>query len=526
MFWLSKTILEPVDIQGIKPDPIQVKILPREVCEQVQAIIFAKERNNLAILTTNNFPDQVQALTKQLEQKNYLSELYYTSPEGFQEAMKWYDAILTEEANQQEENKNQAEAAGKGAIAVLQKVFAKRDTMDPGEFIMEMVRLAFQSGASDLHFQSEVAGVFMRIRVDGVLETVEQFTHEEFVKFLQKMKFISWVKMNIDYVPQDGRFSFEATDKKWEHRQVDARINFMPGVQNESTVIRFLDGGKGIATFEEIGFTGKNYETLKRNIEKNVGITIITGPTGSGKTTTLYSVLHTLNDGSRKIITLEDPIEYQVPGIQQSQINYAKWYDYELGLKAILRHDPEVILVWETRTAETAETSINAALTGHAVFTTLHTNSAIESISRLLNMGVKSYMLAPSLNMIVAQRLVRKVCPHCMTKRDPQYGEKTEIEETIKKINDSNPTMNVEWDWKYVQAVWCEVCNGTGYIGRIAIVEVLEITDDIRNMIIDQANTMMIYSKVRETGYLTMKEDGILKMLQWLTTLDELRRVA
>jgi type II secretory ATPase GspE/PulE/Tfp pilus assembly ATPase PilB-like protein len=145
----------------------------------------------LAILTTNNFPDQVQALTKQLEQKNYLSELYYTSPEGFQEAMKWYDAILTEEANQQEENKNQAEAAGKGAIAVLQKVFAKRDTMDPGEFIMEMVRLAFQSGASDLHFQSEVAGVFMRIRVDGVLETVEQFTHEEFVKFLQKMKFIS-----------------------------------------------------------------------------------------------------------------------------------------------------------------------------------------------------------------------------------------------------------------------------------------------------------------------------------------------
>ena len=191
-----------------------------------------------------------------------------------------------------------------------------------------------------------------------------------------------------------------------------------------------------------------------------------------------------------------------------------------------MRHDPEVILVWETRTAETAETSINAALTGHAVFTTLHTNSAIESISRLLNMWVKPYMLAPSLNMIVAQRLVRKVCPHCMTKRDPQYWEKTEIEETIKKINDSNPSMNVKWDGQYIQAVGCEKCNGTGYIGRIAIVEVLEITDDIRNMIIDQADTMMIYSKVRETGYLTMKEDWLLKMLQWLTTLDELRRVA
>lgn len=185
----------------------------------------------------------------------------------------------------------------------------------------------------------------MRIRVDGVLETVETFTHEEFTKYLQKMKFIAGTKMNVDYIPQDGRFSFDATDKNGEHKKVDARINFMPGVGNESTVIRYLDGSKGIATFEQIGFTGKNYETLKRNIEKNVGITIITGPTGSGKTTTLYSVLHTLNDGSRKIITLEDPIEYQVAGIQQSQINYSKGYDYELGLKAILRHDPEVILV-------------------------------------------------------------------------------------------------------------------------------------------------------------------------------------
>ncbi|MEI6426411.1 MAG: GspE/PulE family protein [Candidatus Absconditabacteria bacterium] len=526
MFGLSKTILEPVDIQGIKPDPIQVKILPRETCEQLQAIIFAKEKNNLAVLTTNNFPEQIQALIKQLEEKNYLSELYYTSPEGFGLAMKWYDDILTQEATQNTENQNQKEAAGKGAIAMMHKVFEKRDSMDPGEFIMELIRLAFQSGASDLHFQPEVAGVFVRIRVDGVLEAIVNFTHEEFVKYLQKMKFIAGTKMNVDYVPQDGRFSFDAVDKNGAHKKVDARINFMPGVENESTVIRFLDGSKGISTFEEIGFTGRNYEVLKRNIEKNVGITIITGPTGSGKTTTLYSVLHTLNDGSRKIITLEDPIEYQVAGIQQSQINYAKGYDYELGLKAILRHDPEVILVGETRTAETAETSINAALTGHAVFTTLHTNSAIESISRLLNMGVKPYMLAPALNLIVAQRLVRKVCPHCSTKRDAQYGEKTEIEEHIKKINDANPGMNVEWDGKYLQAVGCELCNGTGYIGRIGIIETLEITDDLRNMIIDQANTMMIYSKVRESGYLTMKEDGVLKMLEGLTTLDELRRVS
>ncbi|HCB52083.1 TPA: hypothetical protein DEP21_06005 [Patescibacteria group bacterium] len=168
---------------------------------------------------------------------------------------------------------------------------------------------------------------------------------------------------------------------------------------------------------------------------------------------------------------------------------------------------------------------MNAALTGHLVFTTLHTNSAIESINRLLNMGVKPYMLAPALNLIVAQRLVRKNCPHCATKRDPQYGEKVEIEETIKKINDANPSMNIKRDGKVPQTVGCDKCNGTGYMGRISIIETFEITDDIKTMIIDGASTLMMYAKARETGYLTMKEDGVLKMLDNITTLDEIRRV-
>ena len=526
MFWLSKPILEPIDIQAITPDFNQVKILSREVCEQLQVIIFAKEKNTLGVLTTNNFPDQVQNLIKQLESKNYTSELYYTSVEWFQIAMKWYDQIVAQELTQKTELQNQQQAEWKWAIAMIHKVFEKRDSMDPGECIMEIIRLAFQTWASDLHLQPEAEGVFVRIRIDWVLETLLTFSHDEFKKYLQKIKFIAWVKMNIDYVPQDGRFSFDAVSRTGEHKTVDARINFMPGVIDESTVIRFLDWSQSITSFENIWFRAKTYDTLKKNIDKNIGITIVTWPTGSGKTTTLYSILAYLNNGTKKIITLEDPIEYQLPGIQQSQINYTKWYDYESGLKAVLRHDPDIILVGETRTAETADTSINAALTGHSVFTTLHTNSAIESISRLLNMGVKPYMLAPALNLIVAQRLVRKVCPHCATKRDPQYGEKTEIEEIIKDINDANPAMHIAWDGQYLQANGCEQCNGTWYLGRIAIIETFEITDDIKNMIIDEKDSMMMYSKARETGYLTMREDGILKMLDGLTTLDEIRRVA
>ncbi len=525
MWTLEKSILELQDVQAIQPDFVQLKIMPKATAEKIQVLVFGKEKNRLNLLTTNNYPEQVQKVVKMLEDKNFLSEIYYTSVEWFTYALGWYDKMQADEDAVAEAMKKQKQAEWTWAISMIKSLFEKRETMEPGDFIMEIIRLSFQTWASDLHFQPQESGVVMRLRIDGILQEILEFSHDDFLKYLQKMKFIAGTKMNIDYVPQDGRFSFEAVNRHGETKQVDVRINFMPWIWSESTVIRFLDPGKGFAFFEDIGFRWRTYDILKKNLEKNVGITIITWPTGSWKTTTLYSVLHTLNDGEKKIITLEDPVEYQLAGIQQSQINYTKWYDFELGLKACLRHDPDIILVWETRTSETADASINAALTGHLVFTTLHTNSAIESITRLLNMGVKPYMLAPALNLIVAQRLVRKLCPHCATKRDPQYGEKVEVEETIKKITDANPNMKVQRDGKIPQSVGCDKCNGNWYVWRIWLIETFEITDDIKTMIIDQASTLMMYSKARETWYLTMKEDGILKMLDWITTLEEIRRV-
>jgi len=520
----TTTILELEDLKKIQPDLLAIKTITRETCEQVQVLIFAKEKNILKILTTNNFPEQLQKILKMLEDRWLHYEVFYTSVEWFEYAMKWYDKYEQQEKEKAESAQAQKEAVGRWAISMIQQLFEKRWDMDPGDFIMEMVRLAFQSGASDLHLQPEEHAVLMRIRIDGVLQEVVEFTHDDFVIYLQKLKFIAGTKMNIDYIPQDGRFSFEA-DIDWEDKEIDARVSFMPGIQTGSTVIRFLDATKGIQTFEALGFEGQTFDILKRNLGKNIGMNLITGPTGSWKTTTLYSILNYLNSGKEKIITLEDPVEYQVPGLQQSQINEAKWYTYELGLKAILRHDPDIILVWETRILETAEISINASLTGHLVFTTLHTNSAIESISRILSMWVRPYMLAPALNMIVAQRLVRKVCPNCVTKRKASYAEKTEIEEAVKRIMDANPKMNLNFDGNVLEAVGCEQCNNTGYQGRMAVIEVFDVTDDVKTMIIEGRSTMEIYGKARETGYLTLKEDGIIKMLAGKTTLDELRRV-
>ena len=521
---ISKTILEIPELQQIQPDPTAIRILDKENCENIQAIIYAKDKNIVKVLTTNNFPDKVEKLVKMLEEKGLKSDLYYTSSEGFGFALSWYEQLLAGEQRLIDEQRAEKQAIGKWAIAVMQKLFEKRDTMDPGDFIMQVVSLSFQAGASDLHFQPEEEWVLVRIRIDGVLQEVLKFTHDDFRKYLQKLKFISGAKMNVDYIPEDGRFEFHAGVDE-SSKRVDARVSFMPGIKEESTVIRYLDSSKGVKSFEEMGFSTQQFELLKKHMEKNTGITILSGPTGSGKTTTLYAMLHHLNNGKEKIITLEDPIEYEMPGIQQSQINYNKGYTYELGLKSILRHDPDIILVGETRTLETAETSITASLTGHLVFTTLHTNSAIEAIDRLVNMGVKPYMLAPSLNLVVGQRLVRKVCPHCSIKKTPDYAEAAEIGEIVKKLNDLNPTLKLDPNGQIPSIVGCDQCNGTGYIGRVVIVELFEVTDDIRKMIVEGRTAIDIYAKARENGYITMKEDGIMKILTGQTTLDEIRRV-
>ena len=222
---------------------------------------------------------------------------------------------------------------------------------------------------------------------------------------------------------------------------------------------------------------------------------------------------------------MEDPIEYEMPWIQQSQINYSKNYDYETGLKAVLRHDPDIILVWETRSKETADIAVNAALTWHLVFTTLHTNSAIASVPRLLSMGVEPYLLAPAIQLVLGQRLVRRICPNCSTRRPATYAEQTEIEQALKRLADANISDIPAFDGTVLESHGCAQCNETWYIWRLAILEALEITEDMRNLIIDRENEASILVKARENWFTTLTEDGIVKVLKWETTLDEIHRV-
>ncbi len=523
---LINTILEVDDIKALQVDFSQLKKIPRENAASMQVIIYYKDEENwVYVLTTNNHPEDLKKIEKQLENKWLKMKVYYTSLEWFNEWMKWYDKLEAEEQLAKEEKEKREKAEWDSAISLMKQFFEKKASLDPGEFILEMVRLWFQSGASDIHFQPEWKNITLRLRLDWILQDVVNFDAQDFWKYLQKLKFISWVKMNVDYIPQDGRFSFEAMNHEWKKKKVDARVNFMPWMLSESTVIRFLDSQKWIATFEEIGFTDRNYDILKKHISKNTWIIVVTWPTWSWKTTTLYSILNYLNTWTNKIITLEDPIEYEMPWIQQSQINYAKNYDYETGLKAILRHDPDVILVWETRSKETADIAVNAALTWHLVFTTLHTNSAIASVPRLLSMWVEPYLLAPAIQLVLGQRLVRRICPNCSDRRPATYAEQTEIEKTIKSLSDLDMSNIPAFDGTVVESHGCAKCNETWYQWRLAILEALEITEDMRNLIIDKENESSILTKARENWFVTLLEDWIVKVLRWETTLDEIHRV-
>jgi type II secretory ATPase GspE/PulE/Tfp pilus assembly ATPase PilB-like protein len=250
---LINNILEVSDIQALQVDFSQLKKIPPDTAEKIQTLIYHKDIDHtIYILTTNNYPDELNKITKQLTNQGLKPKIFYTSVEGFLQALTRYDDLAKQQEAAQQEHTTQQQAEGKSAISIIKQLYEKRDTMDPGNFVMEIVRLSFQSGASDFHLQPEGNDIMLRLRIDGILQDVVAFDKKDFRKYLQKLKFISRVKMNIDYQPQDGRFSFEATNPQGEQKKVDARVNFMPGMITESTVIRFLDSNKGVSTFQEI----------------------------------------------------------------------------------------------------------------------------------------------------------------------------------------------------------------------------------------------------------------------------------
>ncbi len=383
---------------------------------------------------------------------------------------------------------------------------------------------AIKMGASDIHFEPQKDSVRMRYRIDGVLQIVGDFFPSSYKAILSRVKMVGKMKLNLRDISQDGHFSI-TLDKKDGFGRVDIRASIIPGKYGESIVLRLLSQSSIAVDIEKLGLKGLSYEQVSLQLLKPNGMILITGPTGSGKTTTLYSFLKKLNTPTIKIITIEDPIEYEIKGISQTQVQNDRGFTFSDGLRAIVRQDPDIILVGEIRDSETAEISVNAALTGHLVFSTLHTNNAPASVSRLLELGVRPSLIASSVNIFMAQRLVRQLCPHCKE----QYTPAAETINTIKKlISIISPKSKIEIPKKIeflYKSTGCTQCNNLGYKGRIGIFETLTIDEKMEKLIIEMASESEITKVALESGMITMTQDGILKVLEGITSMEEVWRV-
>ena len=371
--------------------------------------------------------------------------------------------------------------------------------------VSDIISRAVEIGASDIHLESLGQDIKLRYRLDGMLHEYPAPPVGMAPAVISRIKILSNLDIAEQRLPQDGGMKFESSS-----REIDIRVSIMPTVQGENVVLRILDKGSVQLEFESLGIIGRNREILDATLGKSYGMLVVTGPTGAGKSTTLYSALHRLMDDSRKIVTIEDPVEYKMDSVTQIQVNPKAGLTFAKGLRSILRHDPDVVLVGEMRDEETAVTSVQAALTGHLVLSTLHANKASQVFSRLLNMGVEPFVVATSLLAAMAQRLVRKLCPDCREKVRLSRAEQKEFglpEEVF-------------------TAAGCEKCSFTGYKGRLGIYEIMPVTDLMREIILKKASVGELEKAAAGEGFISMLSDGLDKVKKGLTSLEEVLRVA
>lgn len=404
--------------------------------------------------------------------------------------------------------------------ASLKKVIEKNSSLDTTNILEALFAGAIALTASDIHIEPCEQTIILRLRIDGVLHEVTSLEKNIYEKVLSRIKLLSGIKLNVTDASQDGRFTV-VVDKE----EVENRISTLPSEYGETIVIRILDP-KNLMEIEQLGIRDDILEVFEKAIRQPDGMIIVTGPTGSGKTTTLYAILKKLKNPEIKIVTIEDPIEYHLDGVSQSQVNPKKGYTFASGLQSIVRQDPDVILVGEIRNLETAQISLQAALTGHLVLSTLHANDAAGTIVRFQALGEKLTNVAPALNLAIAQRLIRKVCDKCKEMKPPTAGELTKIEKEINSLPKSVKTkVKVTKTLKIPTAKGCGACNNTGYCGRIGIYEFFQIDDEMENFIVTEPTIADLNKKAKEKGMATVRQDGFIKIIKGITTIEEIERV-
>ncbi len=500
-----------------------LNVIPRELSENYHIVAFEKNLGDVSVAMVDPTDFKaIEAIEYIARENNYKVKYFIISLSGFQYASKQYATLgaEVEEALASTEDKHgdaldEMMGQEKGMEEVVKSAPVSK-------MVSVILRHAVEGKASDIHIEPVENETRVRYRVDGVLHTslvLPRYVHGAIVA---RIKVLSNLKLDETRVPQDGRFRTE-----WEGRVIDYRVSTLPLFSNEKVVMRILDRAAVVLDLEKLGFEGRDLEVMKRSVEKTVGMILLTGPTGSGKSTTLSALLTILNDESINIITLEDPVEYYINGVNQSQINAEVGLTFAAGLRSILRQDPDIIMVGEIRDNETAELGVHAALTGHLVLSTLHTNDAFGAIPRLIDMKIEPFLITASLTTVVAQRLVRRLCPYCQKVNEIPVELRKKVERELSNIP---PEMlksrlgdNAE-KLLFHEGQGCLRCENTGYKGRILIDEIIEIDEELKNVIVTNPTIDAIKETAKRQNILTMAQDGILKALEGKTSLSEVLR--
>lgn len=521
----EKTKKEIINWENVNISPEIINLVPYEAAKKYRFVPLEKDGRTLRVGVVEMDDIEVQNALQFLAEKNQISvEMIKVSESEFKSALSAYTSptftiskaleTISRAETREETEKTGKESESDEADKIIREA--------PVAKIVEVIlRNAIEGTASDIHVEPLEDLVRVRYRQDGVLHNSLMLPKKIGPAIVSRVKILSNLKIDERRKPQDGRFRIIEKGK-----QIDFRVSSLPVSMGEKVVMRVLDKEQGLIGLEDLGIQGRNLEIIKKSIFEPFGMILVTGPTGSGKSTTLYSILQILNKEGVNIVTLEDPVEYAIEGVNQSQVKPEIGYTFANGLRSILRQDPDVIMVGEIRDKETAELGVHAALTGHVVLSTLHTNDSIGAIPRLVDMGVEPFLVASSVRVVVAQRLVRRICKHCKVEDKMPESAKKDIEKALSLISEEHKKqLNLPNEIKMFKGKGCPQCGGSGMKGRIALFEVFYMDERVANLLSEKIDEDDLRKAAAEQGMILMKQDGVVKVVKGLTTLSEVERV-
>jgi len=513
-----------INLRGVPLEIEALKIIPEAKARAAGILVFAKKPKEFSVAVLDPDRPETKEVLKEIE-KFGRANIYLVSPENFDQYLANYRLVPKErEKLVGELILSQAAVADFKAKQMTFEELGRQLSAEAGD-ISALTQKIFASAlsleASDIHLEPAEEGMSVRYRIDGVLYRIGNLGKNLSAQLRDRIKLMAELKLNIKDAPQDGRFSI-----KTERETIEVRVSAVPGPYGENIVMRLLLPKAIEKRLEDLGLRDDDLAILRRELKRPNGMIIVTGPTGSGKTTTLYAALKQIASPEIKIITIEDPIEYRLAGIEQTQTEPERGYDFANGLRAILRQDPDVILVGEIRDRDTASIAMHASLTGHLVFSTLHTNDAAGTIPRLVDLGIEPKIIAAAMNLAVAQRLLRRLCPDCSVETKLTEAMVAKIAPPLQSLPQRAGSVKLKAGLAIRKVgAGCQACYGTGYRGRVGVFELMEIGAEMKNLIHGSPTEVAIYQLATKQGMVTMMQDALLKMLAGITDLAEIERV-